>query len=107
MRPTLAAVSLRSSCAVSPFDGGDHSVNDALDGNRGGFTASDAECCDAALQILRFQRMQQRDSQPRAGGADGGPQRAGAAIDVEFVAGNPEVALRRHCHYNESFIDLE
>src|SRR5882672_1441873 len=66
-------------------------MNDALDGNGGGFTAADAECRDAASQILRFERMQQRNDQACAGGADRMAERAGAAIDVELVSGNAEI----------------
>jgi hypothetical protein len=36
------------------------SMNDTLDGNGGRFTAADAECRDAALQILRLERVKQR-----------------------------------------------
>src|ERR1700761_6872424 len=59
----------------------------ALDGDRGGFTAADAECRDTALQVLRFHRMQQGHDQSRAGGADRMAERTGAAVDVEFFAG--------------------
>src|SRR5258708_38364948 len=51
--------------------------------------------------------MQQRHDQPSAGGADGVAERAGAAIDVQSVAGNSEGALRRHRHYGKRFVDLE
>src|SRR5882672_4140823 len=68
------------------------SVNQALHGDRGGFAAADAERCDPAFQIVRFERMQQRHDQARAGGADGMPERAGAAIDVQLLSGNPEIA---------------
>ena len=60
------------------------SARDALDGDGGGFTAADAQRGDAAFQVARFQRMQQRHDQSRAGGADRMAERAGAAIDVEF-----------------------
>ena len=45
-------------------------MDDALHRNRGGFAAADAQRRDAALQVLRLQRMQQRDDQARAGRAD-------------------------------------
>src|SRR5229473_8711742 len=82
-------------------------VNPALDRDRGGFAAADAECCDAALEVLRFERVQQRDDQPRAGGADRMAERAGAAIDVELLSGDAEIALRRHRHHREGLVDLE
>ena len=82
-------------------------VNDPLHGDGGGFAAADAEGGDAASQILRFERMQQRDDQAGAGGADGMAERAGAAIDVELLARDAEIALRRHRHHGEGFVDLE
>jgi hypothetical protein len=82
-------------------------VNDTFDRDRGGFAAADAERGDAALEVLRLERMQQRDNQPSAGGADRMAERAGAAIDVELFPGNAEIALRRHRHHSEGFVDLE
>src|SRR5436190_1875491 len=58
------------------------SVDEALHRNCGGFTAADAQRRDPALQVLRLQRMQQRDDQPCAGGADRVTECAGAAVDV-------------------------
>src|SRR5437868_4339815 len=87
---------------LSPSGRGDTaSVNDAFDGNGGGFAAADAQRRDAAFQIVRFQRVQQRHDQPRAGGADRMAERAGAAIDIEFFTGDAEVALRSHCDYRK------
>src|SRR2546430_12652206 len=51
--------------------------------------------------------MQQRHDQAGTGGADGMPERAGTAIDVEFFPGNPEIALRRHRHHRKRLVDLE
>src|SRR5438034_8662877 len=82
-------------------------VSDALHRDRGGFAAADAERGDTAFEILRFQRVQQRHDQPRAGGADGMAQRAGAAIDVELFTRNTEIALRRHGDDGKGFVDLE
>src|SRR6266566_1853597 len=83
------------------------SVNDALDCDRGGFAAADAECRYAPLEVLRLQRMQQCDDQPGASGADRMAERAGAAMDVELVAGNGEIALRRHRHHGKRLVDLK
>src|SRR5580698_964240 len=82
-------------------------MHDTLYRNRGGFAAADAQRRDAAFQVLRFQRMQQRHDQARAGGPNGMAERAGAAVDVEFFSGNSEIALRRHRHYRERLVDLE
>src|ERR1700730_11367100 len=82
-------------------------MHDTLDRDRGGFTAADAEWGDAALEVLRLERVQKRDDQPCAGGADRMAERAGAAIDVELFSGDAEVALRRHRHHREGLVDLE
>ncbi len=39
--------------------------------------------------------------------ADGMAERAGAAVDVELVARNSEIARRRHRHHGEGFVDFE
>src|ERR1700732_2821198 len=70
----------------------DRSVDHALHRDRGRFAAADAQRSDAALQILRFERMQQRDDQARAGGPNGMAERAGAAVDVQLLAGDSEIA---------------
>ena len=41
-------------------------MSDPFDGDRGGFAAADAQRGNAALQVLRLQRVQQRHDQPRA-----------------------------------------
>jgi hypothetical protein len=51
--------------------------------------------------------MQQRHDQPGAGRANGVPERTGAAIDVQFLSGDAEIALCRHRHHRKRFIDLE
>src|SRR5580692_11344018 len=83
------------------------SVNDTLDRDRCGFAAADAQSCDAALEVVRLERMQQRHDQPRTGGPDGMAERAGAAIDVELFAGDAQVARGRHRHHGEGLVDLE
>src|SRR6187402_522267 len=83
------------------------SMRVTLHGDRGGLAAADAECRDAALEVLRFKRMQQRHDQPRAGGADGMAERAGAAVDVELLSDDAEVLLRRHRHHGKSLVDFE
>src|SRR5215471_2727699 len=62
------------------------SMHDALDRNRSGFAAADAEGRHAAFQVLRLQRVQQGHDQPRAGCADGVAERAGAAVDIQLVS---------------------
>src|SRR6185437_5570577 len=83
------------------------SVNDPLDCNCSGFTATDAERGDAAFEVLCLQRMQQRHDQAGTGGADGMAERAGAAVDVQLVARNSEILLRCHRHHREGLVDLE
>src|ERR1043166_1889943 len=83
------------------------SADDALDRDGGGFTATNAKSCNAAFEVLGLQRVQQRDDQPRAGGANGMAERAGAAVDVQLLSGDAEILLRRHRYDGKSFIDLE
>src|SRR5947209_19780379 len=83
------------------------SLNPALHRNRGGFAAADAKGRDAALEVLRLQRVQQGHDQPSTGRADRMAERAGTTIDVELFPGNTEVALRRHRNDRECFVDLE
>jgi len=59
------------------------------------------------LRFLGFERMQQRDDQPRAGGANGMTECAGATIDVKLLVGDAEILLRRHRHYGKGLVDLE
>src|ERR1700744_6529595 len=80
---------------------------DALHGDRSGFAAADAKCRDAALQILRLQRVQQGYDQPRPGRADGLAERAGAAIYVELLTGSAEVLLPSHPDHRKGLLDLE
>src|SRR5258706_15876986 len=83
------------------------SVHHALDSDGGGFTAANAERGDAALEIVGFHGVQQCHDQPRAGGADGMAERAGAAIDVEFFSGDTEVFLRGHRNHGKGLVDLK
>src|SRR5258705_11045595 len=82
-------------------------MHDALDRDGGGFTATDAERGDTALQTMRFEGVQQGHDQARAGRANGMAERTGAAINVEFLAADAEIARRRHRYHRESAIDLE
>ena len=67
-------------------------VDDPLDRDRGSLTAADAERGDAAFQVVRLQRMQQRHDKPCAGGADGVAERAGAAVDIQLLTRDAEIA---------------
>src|SRR5690349_4088120 len=82
-------------------------MRDAFDRDRRSLAAADAERRNAALEVLRLQRMQQRHDQPRAGCPNGVAERAGATIDVELVARNPEILLRSHRDHGEGLVDLE
>ena len=61
-------------------------VCEALDRDRGGFAATDAERGNAALEVVGLERMQQRHDQPGTGGPDGMAGRAGC-LDGGFGAG--------------------
>src|SRR5580700_7604601 len=76
-------------------------MRDALDRDRSGFAAADAQRRHTALEVLRLQRMQQCHDQTCAGCPDRMAERAGAAIDVEPVAGDSKVLLRGHCDDGE------
>ena len=69
--------------------------------------AADAQRRDAAPRAARLHRRQQRDENPRPRGADGVAERAGAAVHVDLVVRQVEIAHRRHRHHRESLVDLE
>src|SRR6516164_1707198 len=83
------------------------SVDRPLQCDGGCFPAADAQRSNAALQIMRLKRMQQRDDEACARRADGMAKRARPAIDVQLLAGNAEVALSRNGHHCERLLDLE
>ena len=58
------------------------SVQLALDSDGGRFAATDAQRGDAALNVVVFHCVQQRDDQSRTGCTDRMAERASAAIDV-------------------------
>src|SRR6476620_9623074 len=89
------------------WDIGHTLMHDVLDRDGGGFAATNAQRRDPAPEISRFECLQQRDDQARAGGADRMAERAGAAIDVELVSIDAEVALRRHRDDRKRLVDLE
>src|SRR3954447_11002576 len=72
---------------AGPLSGGDF-LSRSLDCDCGGFPAADAERGDAPPEFVGLERMEQRHDQPRAGGADRMSKRAGAAVDVQLVAGD-------------------
>ena len=53
-----------------------------------------------------LQRAEQRDDDARAAGADRVAQRAGAAVHVDDLVRQLELAHRRHRHRGEGFVDL-
>src|SRR5437763_14707755 len=79
----------------------------ALDRNGRCLAAADAEAGNAPLPSVALQCMQQGDDDPRAGGADRMPERAGAAMDVHASAVDREIANGRHRHHCERLVDLE
>ena len=78
-----------------------------LDRHCGCFAAADAERRDAALCPARPKRGDQRHQNARARGADRMAERAGAAVDVDLLVRQPEVAHRRHGDDGEGLVDLE
>ena len=77
-----------------------------LNGNRRCFAAADAQGGDAAFEVTRLEGVQQRHDQARAAGADGMPESAGAAVDVDFRMRQLELMHGRHGHHRESLVDL-
>ena len=53
-----------------------------------------------------LQRVQQRDDDARAGGADRMAERAGAAVHVDLLVRQAEVAHGRHGDDGERLVDL-
>src|SRR5216684_6044153 len=78
-----------------------------FDRDGGRLAAADAEAGNSPLGSAALQRVQQGDDDPGAGGADRMPERAGAAVDVDAFAVEPEIANGRHRHHRECFVDLE
>ena len=64
----------------------------ALERQRNALAAADAQRDDAALEAVALHRMQQPRGQHRAGGADRVAVRDGAALDVDDVLGEAELA---------------
>jgi hypothetical protein len=60
----------------------------------------------AALAAALAQRAEQRDDDARARGADRMAERAGAAVHVDLVVRQVELAHRRHGDHRERLVDL-
>src|SRR5471032_3548208 len=90
--PMISAVAIR----LGPFYG-----------HGGRFAAADAQRRHALLAAGALERADQGDDDARAGGADRVAQRAGAAVDVDLVVRDVEVAHGGHRHGGERFVDLE
>ena len=58
-------------------------------------------------EIVLLERGKQRDDDARARCADGMAERAGAAMDVDFVVRQIEIAHRRHGDNGEGLVDFE
>src|ERR1700675_3034436 len=83
------------------------SLMDALDCDRRGFAAANAQGRHPAGQAMALEGVQQGHDDARAGGADRMAERAGAAMNVEPILGNAEIALCGHGDDRESLVDLE
>src|SRR5712664_2011971 len=73
---------------------------------RDGLAAAEAQRDDAASLAPRAQRVQQRHQEARARCADRMPERDGAAVHVELLLGDPELAAHA-LDGTESFVHLE
>src|SRR6056297_614720 len=86
----------RAFCATRPSAGSrwlfrTGTVSDRLDTDGHCLAAADAQRGDAAPAAAFAERVQQRDEDARARGADGMAQGAGAAVDVDLLVGDAHV----------------
>src|SRR5262245_49199947 len=80
---------------------------DSLDCDGGRFTATDANCRDAAARVLGLKDVQEGDDNPRTRRADRMSERASAAADIDAFPVETKVADCGHRHDRERFVDLE
>src|SRR6266550_6970291 len=78
-----------------------------LDGERDALAAADAQRDDAALEAVAPHRVNEARGEHRAGGADGMAVRDRAALDVDDVLGQPELAGDRDDDRREGLVDLD
>src|SRR3546814_16897008 len=84
LEPKRASVNRQHECEMSQ----------QFNGQRGCFTAANAQCRDAAAQAALLHGMDQGDHQPCTGGANRLAQRAGAALYIEFGVIDTQLANR-------------
>src|SRR5688500_12829285 len=84
-----------------------HGSVDQLQRDRGRLAAADAERGEAAFAAMGLERRQQGRHDPGAAGADRMTERGRAAMDVDPVARDAEVAHRDHRNAGEGLVDLE
>src|SRR6185312_14047194 len=82
-------------------------LGEAFDAHGCGFSAPDAKSGDAALEIEALERGEEGDENAGAGCANWVAECAGAAMDVQLVAGNGEIAHSGHGDDGESLVDFE
>src|SRR3990172_2945842 len=103
---SLTALPLRAgTCTRSPMVSPVASI-ETFERHRRGLAAADAERGNAAALVVRLERGQERHHDARAGRADRVPERGGAAVDVDLVVRNLEVAHRGHGDHGERLVDL-
>src|SRR6478609_7174140 len=78
-----------------------------LDGERDALAAADAQRDDAALEAVAPHRVNEARREHRAGGADGMAVRDRAALDVDDVLGQPELAGDSDDDRREGLVDLD
>src|SRR3954470_17524983 len=77
-----------------------------LDGDRYGFSATDAKRCNTALFAIRLKSVDQGGEDASAGGADGVAEGTGAAIDVYTGMVDIDFLHRDHGDRGESLVDF-
>src|SRR5690606_26107083 len=86
------------------IDAAERTASDQLDRQRRAFAPADAQAGDAALETLLLERVEQRDEDPSAARANRVAERGRAAVDVDLVVRDADVAHREHRHAGERLV---
>src|SRR5215472_11144901 len=78
----------------------------ALDGQGDGIAAAEAESGDAALEVAALEFIEQRKEDARAGSADGMAEGDRAAVDVDLIGIEAELARNGNGGDGEGFVQF-
>ena len=79
----------------------------ALDDDRGGFAAADADRGEANALVHTLESIHERDDDARAAGTDRVAQRDRTAQHIELLVRDTQLILGSKCHDSKGLIDLE